>query len=177
MTPEEYEALRDDIAHNGVEEPILVTSEGIIIDGHERFKAATELGLRKYPIRILGNMSQQERKEKAIALNLLRRQLSESERRHWLEELIRLNPQMSSRDLARTANVSHTTAARAKAKVLGTESNDSVEVIGRNGKTYTYKPKPAVSVENLQSAMKVGTANGEDRPGGYSRPREVRSSG
>ena len=35
---------------------------------------------------------------------------------------------------------------RAKAKVLGTESNDSVEVNGRNGKTYHYKPKPAVSV-------------------------------
>ena len=87
-------------------------------------------------------------KEKAIALNLLRRHLSQSERRHWLEELIRINPKKSSRDLARTANVSQSTAARAKAKVLGTESNDSVEVNGRNGKTYTYKPKPAVSVVN-----------------------------
>ena len=64
---DQYEALRDHIARNGVEEPILVTSERIIIDGHERFKAVTELGLRKYPIRILGNMSEQERKEKAIA--------------------------------------------------------------------------------------------------------------
>ena len=67
LSPEEYGALRDDIARNGVEQPILVTSEGIIIDGHERFKAVNELGLRKYPIRILGNMSEQERKEKAIA--------------------------------------------------------------------------------------------------------------
>jgi DNA methylase/ParB-like nuclease domain len=174
---DQYEALRDHIARNGVEEPILVTSERIIIDGHERFKAVTELGLRKYPIRILGNMSEQERKEKAIALNLLRRQLSRAERQYWLEELIRLNPQRSSRDLAATANVSQSTAARAKAKVLGSESNDSVDVIGRNGKTYTYKPKPAVGVENPQSAKKAAqllTSLGSGAPDGGMSMRRLR---
>ena len=174
---DQYEALRDHIARNGVEEPILVTSERIIIDGHERFKAVTELGLRKYPIRILGNMSEQERKEKAIALNLLRRHLSRAERQYWLEELIRLNPQRSSRDLAATANVSQSTAARAKAKVLGSESNDSVDVIGRNGKTYTYKPKPAVGVENPQSAKKAAqllTSLGSGAPDGGMSMRRLR---
>ena len=155
LSPEEYGALRDHIACNGVEEPILVTSEGIIIDGHERFKAVTELGIRKYPIRVVGNLSEKERREMAISLNLLRRHLSRSERQHSLEELIGFNPQISSRDLAATAKVSQSTAARAKAKVLGTESNDSVEVVGSNGKTYTYKPKPAVSVETPQSAKKA----------------------
>ena len=148
LPSEEYEALRGHIARNGVQQPILVTSSGVIIDGHEVFRAVTELGIRKYPIRVVGNMSEKERREMAIALNLFRRHLSQSERRQWLEELIRINPKKSSRDLASTANVSQSTAARAKAKVLGTESNDSVEVNGRNGKTYTYKPKPAVSVVN-----------------------------
>jgi hypothetical protein len=156
LPPEEYEALRDHIALHGVEEPILVTSDGIIIDGPERLKAVTELNIRKYPIRVVGNLSEKERREMAISLNLFRRHLSESERRHWLEELVRLNPHQSSRDLAAAAKVSQSTAARAKTKVLGTESGDSVEIHGRNGKTYQYKPKPAVSVENPQSATKAG---------------------
>ena len=111
LPPEEYEALRDHIASNGVQQPILVTSSGVIIDGHECFKVVTELGIRKYPIRVVENMSEKERREMAIALNLFRRHLSQSERRHWLEELIRLNPQRSSRDVAATAKVSQSTAS------------------------------------------------------------------
>ncbi len=148
LPPEEYEALRGHIARKGVQQPILVTSSGVIIDGHNVFRAVTDLGIRKYPIRVVGNMSEKERREMAIALNLYRRQLSRTERQHWLEELIRLNPKKSSRDLAATAKVSQSTAVRAKGRVLGTESNDSVEIHGRNGKTYTYRPKPAVSVVN-----------------------------
>lgn len=155
LPPEEYEALRADIARNGVEDPILVTSRGVIIDGHERYRAATELGIRKYPIRVLGDISEEERREKAIVHNFLRRQLTQAERRHWLEELVRLNPHSSSRDLAAAAKVSQSTAARAKSKVLATESGDSVEVHGRNGKTYAYRPKPAVSVENPHAAKKA----------------------
>jgi DNA methylase/ParB-like nuclease domain len=157
LPPEEYEALKADIAHNGVQQQILVTSSGVIIDGNERFRAVTELGIRKYPIRVVGNISENERREMAISLNFLRRHFTHSERQHWLEELILLNPQISSRDLAAKAKVSQSTAVRAKAKVLGNESTDSVEVTGHNGKTYHYKPKPAVSVENPQSAKKAAT--------------------
>jgi ParB-like chromosome segregation protein Spo0J len=157
LRPEEYEALKADIAHNGVQQQILVTSSGLIIDGNERFRAVTELEIRKYPIRVVGNISENERREMAISLNFLRRHFTQSERQHWLEELILLNPQISSRDLAGKAKVSQSTAARAKAKMLGTESGDSVDVIGHNGKTYHYKPKPAVSVENPQSAKKAAT--------------------
>ena len=179
LPAEEYAALKAHIALHGVEEPILVTSNGTIIDGHERLKAITDLGIRKYPIRVVGNLTDKERREMAIALNLLRRHLSQGERKHWLEELVRLNPHQSSRDLAATANVSQSTAARAKAKVLGTESNDSVEIHGHNGKTYTYKPKPAVSVENPQSAKKAGKlleSLGDRAPDGGMSMRRLRKT-
>ena len=163
LPSEEYEALKDHIARNGVQQPILVTSSGVIIDGHEVFRAVTELGIRKYPIRVVGNMSEKERREMAIALNLFRRHLSQSERRHWLEELIRINPKKSSRDLAATAKVSQSTAARAKARVLGTESGDSVEINRRNGKTYTYKPKPAESFLTTQEERDQTTKDAPEK--------------
>jgi ParB-like chromosome segregation protein Spo0J len=159
--PEEYEALKNDISRNGVRQPILVTSSGNIIDRNERFRAVTELGIRNYPIRVVGNLSEMERREMAIAVNLLRRHLTRTERQHWLEELIRLSPQKSSRELAATAKVSQSTAARAKAKVLGTESNELVEVVGHNGKAYTYKLKPAAQ-EEVQTA-EDGTEKAADR--------------
>jgi ParB-like chromosome segregation protein Spo0J len=176
LPPEVYEPLRDDIAQNGVRQPILVTSSGIIIDGHGRYRAVIELGIRKYPIRVIGNISEQERREMAISLNLLHRHFSQAERQHWLAELVRLNPHISSRDLAAKAKVSQSTAARAKSKVLGTESGDSVEVAGHNGKTYHYKPKPAVGVESPQSAIKAGEyleTLGSQAPAGGSDLRKV----
>jgi ParB-like chromosome segregation protein Spo0J len=177
LPDEEYEALKSDIAEHGPKDPILITSSFIIIDGHHIFRAVTELGIRKYPIRMIGNLSENERRALAISRNLLRRHLSRSERQHWLEELIRLSPQTSSRDLAAKADVSQSTAARAKRKVLGTESGDSIEVIGRNGRTYHYKP--AVSVENLPSARnaaKLMNTLGTEAPEGGVTLRKLRKA-
>ena len=67
LPTEEYEALKDDIARNGVRQPILITSSGVIVDGHERFRAVTELGIREYPVLVVGNITEQERQEMAIS--------------------------------------------------------------------------------------------------------------
>ena len=44
MPPEEYEGFKEDIRVNGVKRPILVDSEGRIIDGRHRWSACRELG-------------------------------------------------------------------------------------------------------------------------------------
>lgn len=45
MTKEEFEALKKDILdYKGISEPIEVTPDGTIIDGHNRWKALQELG-------------------------------------------------------------------------------------------------------------------------------------
>jgi ParB-like chromosome segregation protein Spo0J len=75
MTREQYEALRDDIAANGVQEPIWLY-QGRIIDGKHRQRACIELGIdpprRKYtgkdPLAFV------------VARNLRRRHLTESQR-------------------------------------------------------------------------------------------------
>lgn len=63
--------------------------------------------------------------------------------------------------------------------MLGSESNDSVEIHGRNGKTYTYQPKPAVSVENPQTAKKAAqllTSLGSNAPEGGMSMRRLRKT-
>ena len=42
LTAEEYEQLRNSIAEKGQHYPIIVSSQGVIIDGHHRFRACQE---------------------------------------------------------------------------------------------------------------------------------------
>ncbi len=45
LAPDEYEALKSDIAKRGIQIPVLIDQAGDIVDGHHRFRIATELGI------------------------------------------------------------------------------------------------------------------------------------
>jgi ParB-like chromosome segregation protein Spo0J len=48
LPPQEYAQLRESIRERGVLQPLLITADHVLIDGHERWKAIQELGLSKY---------------------------------------------------------------------------------------------------------------------------------
>ncbi len=76
MTPEEYQALKDDISKHGQRVPIIVY-DGLIVDGRHRYKACMELGL--LPVtedwNEAGSLA-----ELIFSLNAARRHLSTSQR-------------------------------------------------------------------------------------------------
>ena len=80
LPPQEYAQLRDSIRKRSVLQPLLITADHFLIDGHERWKAIQELGLSNYRLRVVGNLGDAERKELAIRLNVERRHLSRAER-------------------------------------------------------------------------------------------------
>lgn len=45
VTPEQFEALKQDIAANGQQVPVLITTHGELIDGRARWQACTDLGI------------------------------------------------------------------------------------------------------------------------------------
>ncbi|MEM3719601.1 MAG: ParB/RepB/Spo0J family partition protein [Candidatus Bathyarchaeia archaeon] len=81
LSKEEYERLKKDISQFGLKEPIEVTEEGIILDGHHRFKAILELRQSKIDIpldfKVIPIKSKSEALAYAISKNLCRRQLSD----------------------------------------------------------------------------------------------------
>ncbi len=82
-SPEQYSALRDNIALHGVLVPILVDGDGTIrgiIDGDHRKRIADELGC-ECPEITRGGLSAQEKRTLARALNLARRQLDQAGKR------------------------------------------------------------------------------------------------
>jgi ParB-like chromosome segregation protein Spo0J len=163
----EYAQLRDSIRDRGVLQPLLITSDHVLIDGHERWKAIRELGLAKYPLRIIGNLDEAERKELAIRLNVERRHLSRAERQRLLEMILREAPARSTREVADMLKVGKSTVSRTRQQVLAGVPNGTPEIInGRDGKSYHY---PATSVENPGVAAIAGrilAELGDDAPEG-----------
>ena len=43
LSPEEYESLKQSIKKNGLYMPLIVNQDGVLLDGHHRYKACQEL--------------------------------------------------------------------------------------------------------------------------------------
>ena len=174
----EYQALRDSIEEIGVQVPLLITSDGRIIDGHERLCVCLELGLDRYPMRILGGMTEAERRERAIRINAERRHLTRQQRRELLESVIRADPARSTRDLADLLRVAPRTVGRARAALVAGGSIDPPDCTqGRDGKVYPYR-HPAVAVETrrqAQEACDLLNDLGDDAPEGATTLRMLRT--
>ena len=50
MTSNEWSAFYNDVVFNGIKVPLEVTGDGIIVDGHHRYKAAQGMGLKTVPV-------------------------------------------------------------------------------------------------------------------------------
>ena len=79
LSEKEYDELRQSIQTHGMLVPIVVNREGIILDGHNRFKICHELGIKPVVFR-KDFPSKTAEKLFVIESNLRRRQLSDIER-------------------------------------------------------------------------------------------------
>src|SRR5687767_11030465 len=77
MTAEEYRTFVSDIAERGLRVPLDITAVGIVLDGHQRLRAARELSLPSVPVRIV---SPEDEVEYMLLAAMRRRQLSPSQR-------------------------------------------------------------------------------------------------
>jgi hypothetical protein len=77
MPPEEFEALKADIAERGIVTPIDVDETGAILDGYHRFRAWTELkNSEPPPVTVRVGLSEIEKQSFALHQNVLRRHLT-----------------------------------------------------------------------------------------------------
>lgn len=74
LRDEEYAALKADIAAHGVQVPVELDEAGVVIDGHHRVEIAAELAI-DYPRHVVPGLSDADKRERALKLNLLRRHL------------------------------------------------------------------------------------------------------
>src|SRR5690606_33236568 len=104
LSAEEYEALKADIAQRGVQVPVEYDEDGNILDGYHRVRACRELGLDDWPRVVRRGLTEEQKVEHALALNLHRRHLTREQRR---ELVVRLRQQgWSLRRIAERLGVS-----------------------------------------------------------------------
>lgn len=79
LSPEEYESLKQSIMKDGLYVPIIVNQNGIILDGHHRYKACQELGIE--PKTIVKEFEDKlDEQLFVVDCNLIRRQLNNFQR-------------------------------------------------------------------------------------------------
>jgi len=76
MSAKEYAALRASIEEKGLSTPLEIDKRGTVLDGHQRLRAAVELGLRQVPVRVI---APEDQVEYLVEAAIRRRQLSPSQ--------------------------------------------------------------------------------------------------
>jgi hypothetical protein len=136
LTEEQYEGLRSSIAVSGVKVPILIDEQKQIIDGWHRKTIADELDY-DCPEIIEENLTEDEKRTLARALNLARRQLTPEQKRAVIADQLTETPERSNRWIAKQLGVTHPTVASVRKEL---ESGGKLfhlnEVLGEDGKRY-----------------------------------------
>jgi len=94
LSREEYETLKTSIRERGLLFPIIVNRDGVILDGHHRYRACLELGVEpKIEVKIFN--SPLHEKIFIIESNLRRRHLNEFQKAELTLRLIELEKQLA----------------------------------------------------------------------------------
>lgn len=91
ISGEEYENFKRSIQEEGIISEIIVAPDMTIISGHQRYKAAKELGIKMVPIRIREDLIDEDKKLKVLlAANFGRSKNDEAKQRKVAVEYVRL---------------------------------------------------------------------------------------
>jgi ParB-like chromosome segregation protein Spo0J len=141
LSPDEFAALKPDIAKHGILVAVELDEHGHLLDGHHRVRAWQELraeGIRvpDFPRVILAGLSEAEKRAHVRAVNLIRRHLTAAQRRAIIADALRDDPAQSDRQVAAMLGVSHPTvgAVRRELERAGDVEKLStrMDVLGRS---------------------------------------------
>lgn len=107
LTPEEYAALKADIAEYGVLVAIEFDENGNVLDGHHRLRVCEELEITEYPKIIKAGMSEEEKLAYATRINVMRRHLTNEQKRQLIRDQLVKDPGKSDRQIAIQTGTSH----------------------------------------------------------------------
>lgn len=92
MTGDAWEAFKESIKTSGIIEPIVVTNDMIIVSGHQRVRAAKELGLSTVMVDIRKYENDDDALLSFLMSNIDKREryCSESKKKHLIVEIVRI---------------------------------------------------------------------------------------
>jgi hypothetical protein len=159
--------LTQDILHRGILIPVIQTEDGEVLDGRLRLEIAQEHELY-CPKIIVGKLSQAERADLRLCINLYRRHLSRQQVRELIAWELRLKPGSSDTVIGKRTGVDHKTVGGVRKRLeAGGEIPRLTTRNGPDGKRYPVSPKPIViTSSDVQAAEAQRLLNdlGDDVP-------------
>jgi ParB-like chromosome segregation protein Spo0J len=171
LSDDEFASLKADIRAHGVLVPIELDADGVMLDGHHRLRAWTELkaeGVRlpDYPRIVRAGLSEDDKVAHVLALNLVRRHLTPKQRSEVVG-MLRVKG-WSLRRIAEVAGISEGTVRRDLGAIASDYAIDLPDRIERrNGGTYPAR-RPSVTVTSSRDerrALAALATLGNDAPG------------
>jgi ParB-like chromosome segregation protein Spo0J len=154
LSPEDYAALRADIAKRGVQVPIEYDEAGNIIDGYNRERICIELGIKDWPRTVRTYASDAAKRTQARMLNLARRHLDQAAKRKLIEEELKENPQRSNRQVAAELGVSNVTVGAVRDHLVSTaQIEQSTKRLGKDGRLLRPSSKRRSAAAKTRSGV------------------------
>lgn len=161
----EYEALKDSIRRLGVLMPVVKDEHGVTIDGHHRERACAELGIANFATMTLVGLTEAEKRDHALLLNLVRRKLNRKQLKQIVEAEIRRSPELSSNWLGGVLGVSKNTVAKIR---LELEEAGEIERLttfkGKDGKRHPATKVITFKAGDAERARQALEILGDDAP-------------
>ncbi len=162
LSDDEYRALEVSIREEGVKVPVEYDADGNILDGHHRIQICEELGIDDFPTKTRSELSEEEKVEHILSLNLDRRHLDKEQRR---EVVMRLRQDgWSLRRIGEKLGIGKSTVERdIKERGVPNGTGEPGTVQGVDGKTYpATQPVKKESSKGSHGQEEDQTACGDD---------------
>jgi ParB-like chromosome segregation protein Spo0J len=164
LSDEEYQALKEDIAENGVLVPVVKDTDGNIIDGHHRVWAYEKLRAEGraaggYPVVERSGMPDQEKRDLAWRLNMQRRHLNRAQKHEAIERKLKESPEWADNRIAHLLGVDGKTVRFVRVQLEGRKEIAKVKkVVGADGKEYPRELEKSLKDKGLSSTFAKGFA-------------------
>ena len=142
LAANEYSVLKADIAEHGILVPVEVDEHGTLLDGHHRVRAWTELTaegveVADYPRMIRAGLTEHQKRAHVRRINLVRRHLTQDQRRELIKDQVRDTPEQSNNRIADALGVSDMTVAAVRDELeSGSQIGNVDQRVGKDGKSY-----------------------------------------
>jgi ParB-like chromosome segregation protein Spo0J len=133
MPPAEFEALVADVEAHGIQTPLIVLADGkTLVCGHQRLRAARQLGLKTVPCIVRGNLDDPDDPpviELLLNDNLRRRQLSPLEKARYAKKLAQIEYQRRTSPNLRFDDYEGLAVRDAVGKLLGCSGRNAARYL------------------------------------------------
>lgn len=166
---EDFKRLKESIAEQGILTPLRVSSDMVIVSGHQRYRAAKELGMAQIPVIVdEALLDEDEKLAQLIASNFGRMKNDPVKQGRWIKEYERLrgvkvgrpdksgnNSRISQEDIAKELGVDLTTLRNLKRlDTLLPELQDIISE-GRVNTTTGFKLIARLSAEEQRQLLEM----------------------